>query len=275
PGGYGKPPLDESGRPLWGGDVFGLGEVEKEGEVGESVDKSLWGELQVFEEEEEEEEDEDEEDDEDGDGDEEDGGKGTETPFGTGLETPGGITSTVPTDFGGIHSMGGEEFNLRKQRRGTETEDSVHPRSAGQVLQERAIRAEGFFGGEKAYNLNQQGMSGPGAHPPPPPNVPVLGADGGSGRKRKAGDLDVSVDPEALEREDRLSKDEVRRQYEAQQRSAAAGSGWVGGGGGTVDQEDLSQMIAEESAKRRRRDEGRTEGGGRGDRGGRGRGRGR
>ncbi|KAK4894254.1 hypothetical protein LTR27_007387 [Elasticomyces elasticus] len=161
--------------------------------------------------------------------------------------------------------MGGEEFNLRKQRRGTETEDSVHPRSAGQVLQERSIRAEGFFGG----------TSGSGAHPPPP-NVPVLGADGGSGRKRKVGDMDVSVDPEALEREDRLSKDEVRRQYEAQQRSAAAGSGWVGGGGGTVDQEDLSQMIAEESAKRRRRDEGRTEGGGRGGGGGgRGRGRGR
>ncbi|KAK3631237.1 hypothetical protein LTR56_017012 [Elasticomyces elasticus] len=264
PGGYGKPPLDESGRPLWGGDVFGLGEVEKENEAQESVDKSLWGELQVFEEEEEAAADEEDED-EDGDDDEE-GGKGTETPFGTGLETPGGITSTVPTDFGGIHSMGGEEFNLRKQRRGTETEDSVHPRSAGQVLQERSIRAEGFFGGEKAYNLGQQGMSGASA----PPHIPVLGQDGGSGRKRKAGDLDVSVDPEALEREDRLSKDEVRRQYEAMERSAAAGSGWVGGGGGTVDQEDLSQMIAEESAKRRRRDEGRQEGGG-----GRGRGRGR
>ncbi|KAK5703215.1 hypothetical protein LTR97_004164 [Elasticomyces elasticus] len=266
PGGYGKPPLDESGRPLWGGDVFGLGEVETQGEAQESVDKSLWGELQVFEEEEEEEEEDEEDEDEDEDDDEEkEGGRGTETPFGTGLETPGGITSTVPTDFGGIHSMGGEEFNLRKQRRGTETEESSHPRSAGQVLQERSIRAEGFFGGEKAYTI-----AGTSALPPPP-NVPVLGQDSGSGRKRKAGDLDVSVDPEALEREDRLSKDEVRRQYEAMERSAGAGSGWVGG---AVDQEDLSQMIAEESAKRRRRDEGRQEGGGRGG-GGRGRGRGR
>lgn len=234
PGGYGKPPLDEQNRPLWGGDVFGLGEAEPEKEKGEAVDKSLWGELQPFEEEDEDEEEEEEEGQEE-EGKEEDVGTGLQTPFG-GTETPGGITSTIPTDFGGTHSMA-EEFNLRKQRRGTETEESHHPRSAGQVLQERAIRAEGFFGGEKAYNLN------------PASGVPVLGQEQ-RGAKRKAGDLDVSVDVDALERDDRLSKDEVRRQYEAQQRQSGQGPG----GGWQVDQEDLSAMIAEESAKRQKRD---------------------
>ncbi|KAK0976190.1 hypothetical protein LTR54_016609 [Friedmanniomyces endolithicus] len=251
PGGYGKPPLDEQNRPLWGGDVFGLGEAEqgeKEGaEV--AVDKSLWGELQPFEEEEGEEEEaheeEEEDGDEDGEGKEQDIGTGMQTPFGTGTETPGGITSTVPTDFGGTHSMA-EEFNLRKQqRRGTETEESRHPRSAGQVLQERAIRAEGFFGGEKAYDIHQ--------NPGKSSSIPVLGQEHRGSKRKAVGDVEVSVDVDALEREDGLSKGEVRKSYEAQKSA---------GLGGVVDQEDLSQMIAEESAKRRKRDEGRSGKGG-------------
>lgn len=251
PGGYGKPPLDEANHPLWGGDVFGVGDpasekVEEEEKAKEEVvNKSLWGELQPFQDEEEEEEEDEDEDEEmkDDEGKEEDVGAGMQTPAFAGTETPGGITSTIPTEFG-THSMA-EEFNLRKQRRGTETEESHHPRAAGQVLQERAIRAEGFFGGERAYDLGQQ--------PRPPSNVPVLGSERDErGRKRKVGDVDVSVDVDALEREDRVSKEEVRRQYEAQRAQGGAG-GWQAGGG-VVDQEDLSQMIAEESAKRQKRD---------------------
>jgi splicing factor 3B subunit 2 len=262
PGGYGKPPLDEQNRPLWGGDVFGMGDAVANGDTQEkdeekarieAVDKTLWGELQPLQEEEEEEEDEEDEDDEEDEGEGGAGGKsgaaedvgtgGIQTPWG-GTETPGGFVSTVPTEFG-TQSMA-EEFNLRKQRRGTETEESHHPRSAGQVLQERNIRAEGFFGGERAYDLGQKAGAS---------NVPVLGErDADRGRKRKAGDLDVSVDVDALERDDRLSKDEVRRQYEAQRTQQQSGA-WKGG---VVDQEDLSAMIAEEHAKRRRKDEDRA-----------------
>jgi len=249
PGGYGKPPQDTQGRPLWGGDIFGLGDMETDKEKDDAskltevqpVDRTLWGELQPFQEEEEEEEEENEEegDDDDGDGDAEK--SGLETPY-SGIETPSGITSTVPTDFG-THSMA-EEFNLRKQRRGTETEESHHLRSAGQVLQEKNIRAEGFFGGERAYNLNglqqQQQRS----------NGPVLGERDDRGRKRKVDDVDVSMDVDALERDDKMSKDELKRQYETQ-RTQQGGGGWKG----VVDQEDLSQMIAEESAKRQKRDQ--------------------
>ncbi|KAI7055490.1 DUF382-domain-containing protein, partial [Hortaea werneckii] len=259
PGGYGKPPLDENNRPLWGGDVFGLseGETDKDEAQREQVDKSLWGELQPFQDEEEEEdEDEDEDEDDDEEGKEEEIGAGTETPY-SGTETPGGITSTVPTDFG-THTMS-EEFNLRKQRRGTETEDNQPPRQAGQVLQERAIRAEGFFGGEKAYDLH--GGGGNAGPRRPAADMPMLGQEQNQrGNKRKAGDLDVSVDLDALQRDDKLSKDEVKRQYEAQRLQQGSGAGWQGGT--AVDQEDLSQMIAEESAKRQKRDQERRAGGG-------------
>lgn len=243
PGGYGKPPVDDQNRPLFGGDVFGMSDMKDDKKDGaaaaEAVDKSLWGELQPPVEEEEEEEEEDEDEDEE-DGDDESGTKtGVETPFG-GTETPGGFASTVPTDI----PRGSNDVNLRKQRYGTETETSSHPRSAGTVLNERAIRAEGFFGGERAYDL-AAGKSGP------PPNVPVLGQEQ-RGSKRKAGDVDVSMDVEALVREGKMSKEELQQMYEA---SRAEQSGWQGGAAG----EDLSGLVAEESAKRQKRDKERAQ----------------
>ncbi|KAF2717818.1 DUF382-domain-containing protein [Polychaeton citri CBS 116435] len=247
PGGYGKPPLDDKQRPMWGGDVFGVGDTEtskveaEDKERTEAVDKSLWGELQPIEDSDEEEED-DEEDDEDGDGSDEDAdGAGLETPS-AGTDTPAGTSSTLPREYGGTQTQNpGQDFSLRKNRSGTETETTDHPRSAGQVLGERQIRAEGFFGGERAYDLSNSSRRDD--------NIAMLGSNQEAGRKRKAGDLDVSVDLDALHREDRLSKAEVKRRYDEQAEREKAG-GWHG----KVDQEDLTQMIAEESAKRQRRD---------------------
>ena len=53
-GGWGKPPVDEHGRPLYGDVFFPTDEGGKH--EGESVDKAIWGELAEEEEEEEEEE---------------------------------------------------------------------------------------------------------------------------------------------------------------------------------------------------------------------------
>ncbi|KAI5367696.1 putative PSP, proline-rich [Septoria linicola] len=242
PGGYGKPPVDDQNRPLFGGDVFGLSDLKddkvKDAAVAEPVDKSLWGELQPpVDDEEEEEEEEDEEDEEEED---ESGTRtGLETPYG-GTETPGGFASTIPTDF----PRGPDDVNLRKQRFGTETESSNHPRAAGTVLNERSIRAEGFFGGERAYDLSA-------GKPGPPPNVPVLGQEQ-RGSKRKAGDVDVSMDVEALVRDGKMSKEDLQQMYEAQR---AEQSGWQGGSAG----EDLSGLVAEESAKRQKRDRERAQ----------------
>ena len=228
PGGYGKPPVDEYNRPLYGGDIFGVLQPQNNQQMGEPVEKTLWGELRP--EEDTEEEESEEEEDEDDDDDE----AGLETP--SGLETPGGMTSTVPSEFGGAESIGGE-FTLRKQRRGTETEESTAPRSAYQVLPEHSIRAQGFFGGERAYDLKAAQQ-----------NLPVLGEENNR-RKRKAGDVDVSVDVDALARDDKLNKDELKKQYEAQRKAEAQGQ-W-----GAIDQDDLSAMIADESRKRLKKDE--------------------
>lgn len=245
PGGYGKPPVDDQHRPLFGGDVFGLSDLKEDvnqKDAGiEVVDKSLWGELQPPQEESEDEEEDDEDDEGDADEEDDESGRrtGLETPYG-GTETPGGITSTVPTDFPGGRGMP-DDVNLRKQRYGTETEASNHPRSAGTVLNERSIRNEGFFGGERTYDL--RGNS----------NIPVLGQEE-RGKKRKVGDVDVSMDVEALVRDGKMSKEDLQRVYEQQR--AAENRGFQGSG---VDQEDLSGMVAEESAKRQKRDRERAQ----------------
>ncbi|SMY21968.1 unnamed protein product [Zymoseptoria tritici ST99CH_1A5] len=247
PGQWGKPPLDAEGRPEWGGDVFGLTEYQEDAAKDESakvepVDKSLWGELQPPEDDEEEEEEEEEEDE---DEEEDDSGRrtGIDGHY-SGTDTPGGFQSTVPTDFMGMRGMS-DDMNLRKERVGTETEASNHPRSAGQVLNERSIRAEGFFGGERAYELNG--------------GRPVLGSERDDrGKKRKVGDLDVSMDPDALARDDKMSKEELKRRFEAESAQQNRG-GWKG-----AEAEDLSGLVAEETAKRQKRDREREQKSGRG-----------
>ena len=227
PGGYGKPPVDEYNRPLYGGDVFGVLQAQQNQQLGEPVEKTLWGELQEPEEESEEEEEESDEDED------EDVGAGLQTP--SGLETPGGMASTVPSEFGGVESMAGE-FDLRKQRRGTETEESPHPRSAYQVLPEQQIRSQGFFGGDKAYDLSGAQRN---------QNLPVLGQEENGRKRKKPGDVDVAMDPDTLQAKDGMDKDDVRRLYDTQKEQEKGQWGY----------EDLSDMIAEESRKRQKRDE--------------------
>ncbi|KAK5084537.1 hypothetical protein LTR05_005615 [Lithohypha guttulata] len=228
PGGYGKPPVDEAtNRPLYGGDIFGVLQQQQQTQQGEPVEKDLWGELQAAEESEEEEEDEEEAEDED----EEEGGAGLQTPSGT--QTAAGLQSSVPTDIGGTETV--SEFDLRK-RRGTETEESSQPRSAYTVVPERQTRVEGFFGGDRAYDLKaaQQG------------NIPVLGQEE-SRKRKKPGDVEVSMNPDDLAARDGLDKEDVRRAYDEQRKTEQPF--------GREFQEDLSDMIATESRKRQKRDE--------------------
>ncbi|KAF2454455.1 hypothetical protein BDY21DRAFT_264217, partial [Lineolata rhizophorae] len=250
-GGYGKPPVDEYQRPLFGGDVFGVNQPAQSTEhLGEAIERDLWGELQPQEDEEEEDEDEEEEsEEEEEEADMEttergattaaDMRAGLQTP--SGLETPSGVASAMPSEFGGMESVQGD-FTLRKQRPGAYA-DEQPARSAYQVLPEHRVQATGFFGSERGYDVRGAGRGGA------PANVPMLGQQQ-AGAKRKAGDIDVSVDVDTLQRDDRLSRDEVRRQYEAQrQREGAGAAPGVSGssGWGTIDQDDLSSMIAEES----------------------------
>ena len=247
PGCYGKPPVDEYNRPLFGGDIFGIMQQNQPAPPsGEPVERSLWGELQEPEEESEDEDEDDEDEDEDEDEDAEHAA-GLQTP--SGMETPGGFASSVPTEYGGTQteSVAGE-LDLRKNRRGFDTEESsVHPsRAAYTVVPERQARAEGFFGSDRVYDLkNAPGGSG---------DMRVLGQDddaaGPGGRKRKKpGDVDVALDPDALQDGNALAKDQLRQRYEEGRREEGPGSQWG------RREEGLDEMIANESRKRLRRDE--------------------
>ena len=229
PGGYGKPPVDEYNRPLYGGDIFGVLQPQQNTQLGEPVEKTLWGELQEPEEESEEEEESDEEDD---NGDAEEVGAGLQTP--SGLETPGGMASTIPSEYGGAESVAGE-FDLRKQRRGTDTEESTHHRTAYQVIPEQQARVSGFFGGDRTYDLKAAQSS-----------LPVLGQEDQNRKRKKPGDVDVAMNPDDLQAKDKLDKEDMRRLYEAQKQQDQGNYGF---------REDLGDMIASESRKRQKRDE--------------------
>ncbi|KAK0651369.1 hypothetical protein B0T16DRAFT_345149 [Cercophora newfieldiana] len=260
PGQWGKPPLDEYNRPLYGGDIFGIlagpGAPTQQQPAaaaplapqGEPIERTLWGELQPPAEESEEEESEEEEESDEEDGDIPPGGTDTVS----GLETPGGYASTVHPDHApsGVETSMAGEFDLRKTRRGYETEESSYgaPRSAYQVIPERAARVEGFFGSDKTYDLSK------GAHAPPPHGAPVLGQEDadGSRKRKKPGDVDIALDPDALVSGGRIDKDDVRRKYEAGRREEGPGAQW------SYD-EDLSDMIAQESKRQKRDEEKRRE----------------
>lgn len=240
PGGWGKPPVDEYNRPLYGGDVFGVtgaNGAQAQGQVvqpqmAEPMERNLWGELQPREEESEEEEE--ESDDEDEDEEEEPSAGGMEAPGGT--ETPGGYTSVA--DYGhGIETSVAGDMDLRKDRRGTETEESSAPRSAYTVLPERQVRAEGFFGSDRAYDL-------------PVSKPPVLGAGQDERKRKKPGDVDVALDPESLQ--GGINKDDVRRKFEEGRREEGVGAKWA-------HDDDLSEMIAQESRKRQKTEKERNE----------------
>lgn len=239
PGQWGKPPVDEYNRPIYGGDIFGVTAGTPAGQAQqatqsqvEPIDRSIWGELKPPEEDEEEESEEEDDDEEEEDP---DVPGGLQTPGG--LETPGGFISSVPTDYHGpgVESSMAGEFDLRKQRRGYETEDSVAaPQSAYQVIPERQTRAEGFFGSDRTYDLSK--------------NKTVLGQEDDSRKRKKPGDVDVAIDPETLANHDGINKDELQRRYEEGRKEDGVGKQWEYS-------DDLSDMIAQESRKRVKRDE--------------------
>lgn len=194
PGGWGKPPVDEYGRPLYG-DVFGM-EVPSEADMAvEAVDKDTrWGvfdiEEEVFEEAESDEEAEDEED----------GIPTEEVTMHTGLETPAIADGSVSmiSEFETLDTI-----DLRK-RAGQETPDTG-PRGKDQqlyrVVQERKQSGAALgtvFGSDRGYVLGQGQSADPDdLHDEAPSEVSRRdGADtedGRASRKRKAADAPSSV----------------------------------------------------------------------------------
>lgn len=230
PGQYGKPPTHDDGTPLFGGDFHGFSELQQQKlqiHPGEPVERGTWGELRANGES----EDEEEEDDDEEEADEEEEGEGLQIEA-----DPSGTRTAItaaPEDMGGIESIGGE-FTLRKQRKGTMTEEPHGPpRSAYQVLPEKNVASTGFYGSERTYDLDAARRD-------------PYGQD--NRRKRKA-DVEVSVDVDALGDNGSLSKDALRKQYDAQKKAEIQGA-WE-----SIDQDDLSEMIMEQSRKRHKKEE--------------------
>eukprot|EP00595_Chromulina_sp_UTEXLB2642_P001178 CAMPEP_0196763876 /NCGR_PEP_ID=MMETSP1095-20130614/4917_1 /TAXON_ID=96789 ORGANISM="Chromulina nebulosa, Strain UTEXLB2642" /NCGR_SAMPLE_ID=MMETSP1095 /ASSEMBLY_ACC=CAM_ASM_000446 /LENGTH=300 /DNA_ID=CAMNT_0042118025 /DNA_START=324 /DNA_END=1226 /DNA_ORIENTATION=- len=148
-GGWGKPPVDEYGRPIYG-DVFGSDSKTEDLHIDNGIDRNVkWGELINVEIEEESEEG-DEEEDIENDQESTYRGKadtsGTETPL-----TVDGMTSTTT----GLETP--EVIDLRK-RAGLETPNSLYGGSKElyQVIQEKQTNLTGagqFFNSDRTYAL--------------------------------------------------------------------------------------------------------------------------
>uniref|UniRef100_A0A0D9VMY5 PSP proline-rich domain-containing protein n=1 Tax=Leersia perrieri TaxID=77586 RepID=A0A0D9VMY5_9ORYZ len=168
PGEWGKPPVDEHGRPLYG-DVFGVLQQDEPNYDEEPVDRSKhWGDLEEEEEEEEEETDGEEEEEAMEDEEMEDGMQSVDTISSTptGVETP-------------------DVIDLRKlQRKEPErqTEKQLY-----QVLEQKEERiAPGtLYGSSHTYVVGAQDKAGP-------KRVDLL-------KNQKSDKVDVTIQPEELE----------------------------------------------------------------------------
>jgi splicing factor 3B subunit 2 len=167
-GGWGKPPVDEYGRPLYG-DVFGAVAVTES--VSEAVDKtSRWGTIKVQEDEGEEDDEEEEAEEEEGpEATERQGRKGSRGEDASGVETPSTIADGISTINSGLETP--DIIDLRKRLGGTETPDSVYgggaPKELYTVIQERASvgGSKGqLFGSDRTYVVpSASGSSGTGS----------------------------------------------------------------------------------------------------------------
>ncbi|KAH9852770.1 DUF382-domain-containing protein [Lenzites betulinus] len=229
PGGWGKPPLDEYNRPLYG-DVFGVLPKNTDADMGEPVDRTLWGELEPEEEEEEESEEESEEEEDDEEDQQQAPGDGMQTP--SGMETPSGMASVVSTVAGGLETPDFLELRKNATRAPSETTDSG-PRSLYQVVPERQTAVRGLMGSERGYDVSA--VSGNGA-------IPVLGDERGG--KRRNNGVDVSIDAAEL---DGMSTEDLRRKYDQHSRGNAGVPG--------SRTEDFSDMIGKEMSKRKQKAE--------------------
>ncbi|KAF5292351.1 hypothetical protein FQA39_LY03385 [Lamprigera yunnana] len=217
-GGWGKPPVDETGKPLYG-DVFGTNQTNID-DVGEdiNVDRSLWGELESESEEESEEEEDDDDKEKQGLADE----TGLITPA-EGLVTPSGLTS-IPA---GMETP--EAIELRKKKIESEMEGGETPVLYHVLPEKRTDR----IGSAMMASGHVYDMTGIGAAPPP-----VLSKRGVTAQSdQREGMVELALDPSELD----MDSDAMAVRYEQQMRENQS----------QLQKEDLSDMLAEHVAKQK------------------------
>lgn len=224
-GGWGKPPVDETGRPLYG-DVFGVSRTSGADAMDEEIDRGMWGEPESESSGDEDEDEDAEEGGEGGEGEGKDGdddGSGLVTPGAEGLITPSGITS-IPA---GLETP--ETIELRKKKIESEMEGGDTP-ALYTVLQERRTEGLGasMMGSTHVYDMT--GAAGGQA----PPSVIAARRGGISGsasdaRAEKDGAVELTLDPSELD----LDSEAMASRYEETMRSRQA----------HLRREDLSDML--------------------------------
>ncbi|XP_041842418.1 splicing factor 3B subunit 2 isoform X3 [Melanotaenia boesemani] len=169
-GGWGKPPVDEMGKPLYG-DVFGTNSADFQAKAEEEeVDHTPWGELEPSDEESSEEEEEEESDEEKPDE------TGFFTPADSGLITPGGFSS-VPA---GMETP--ELIELRKKK----IEEAMDGNETPQLFTVLPERRTGPVGAAMMASTHIYEMS-----------APMVSRKTGGGQESQG--VEVALAPEELE----------------------------------------------------------------------------
>lgn len=143
PGGYGRPPLDENGKPLYG-DVYGITQPAERITLGNPVERTPWGKFfqdepdEEYESEEEEEEEGEEADNENIEYDSEGAGYVDEE------------TAVKRENYEDV-----PEIELRKTGK-KEPEPFAKPKQLFQVLKEKTSSSSGFMGHQKSYDFESK-----------------------------------------------------------------------------------------------------------------------
>jgi splicing factor 3B subunit 2 len=253
-GGWGKPPVDEYGNPIYG-DVFnqggrgrggttggvngGLGEDIDDDEYGPEV-VAHWGALEEDSEEESEEEESEEEEEEES---EEEGDEEAAALDDGIASTISGIASTIP---GGLETP--VEVQLRKQAEAHAAKAPEAQKQLYQVLEEQkaGVAAGGIMGSDHVYV------------------VPTAGAAAGEKkmsitaakrmealRREMPSDVEIAIDPADLEA---LDDEALKDLYEMRMKEARVASG----------REDFSDLVAAKAANQKRKASDKPGGGGAG-----------
>merc|ERR1712241_522031 len=209
-GGWGKPPVDETGKPLYG-DVFGTSDSAYSQQIPvEEVDQTLWGEMESESEEESEEEEEEEEEME-----EAQDPSGMQTPIvDAGMATPSGMSSV-----GAPGQETPELIELRKRRIEADMEGGEMPNLYTILPEKKNDRiGTGMMGSTHTYDL-------PGTNPP------------GVGKRRlDPGAVEMALNPDEVAL---IDSEALQAKAEAAMREKQA----------SLASEDLSDMVAEHAAK--------------------------
>uniref|UniRef100_A0A7G3AYN7 Putative splicing factor 3b subunit 2 n=1 Tax=Lutzomyia longipalpis TaxID=7200 RepID=A0A7G3AYN7_LUTLO len=211
-GGWGKPPVDEKGKPLYG-DVFGTNALDQDSGIDDGdIDRQMWGELESESEESSEEEEEEGED--LGNAPDE---SGLVTPA-EGLVTPSGLTS-VPA---GMETP--DTIELRKKKIESEMEDNETPVLYHVLPEKRNER----IGASMMASTHVYDVAGH-LKAPPPPRFPPIG--------EREGMVELALDPSELD----MDNEAMAQRYEQQMREQQS----------HLQKEDLSDMLAEHVARQK------------------------